>query len=140
LASAEEDLSAGHPLLGWAVKFGEAIYDRNGIWENLVSTWRDRVPLPDPALARQRADKVFKQLVTVREMGDEAAASELYLSYLTLLARVELAEQGVYPKSRPELPGQLREIGEMELSTKLETVLRERKKEQAVLDVGVLAR
>jgi hypothetical protein len=37
-----------------------------------------------------------------------------------------LIRQGVYPASRPELPGQLRSIDETELADKLEEALRER--------------
>lgn len=136
LTATEEDLSAGHPLLGWAVKFGQALFDRNGTWEKLVSTWRDRVPLPDPLLARKRADKIFKYLTAVREIGDDAAAAELHLSYLTFLARAALSEQGIYPTSRPELPGQLRTIDEVQLATRLETALRERTQKRTALDTN----
>lgn len=126
LAGTEENLSAGHPLLGWAVRFGKAIFDRNETWEKLVSAWRERVPLPDPGLARTRADKVFEHLAAVREIGDDAAAEELNLSYLTFLARAALSEQGVYPASRPELPGQLRAVGDAQLAAQLESALRDR--------------
>jgi len=125
-AQLETMLSSGHPLLGWAVRLGRAVFDRHGYWRDFRRTWHEKVPLPDPALARHRAARVARYLDTVREMGDEAAASELNLSYLTLLARAMLSEHRVYPASRPELPDQLRAVGEAPLADQLEAALRER--------------
>ncbi len=92
----------------------------------MPGVWRDRIPIPDPGLARHRAAKVARHLNAVREMGDEAAAAELNLSHLTLLARAVLAEHHVFPASRPELPEQLRTIGESRLAAKLEDAFHER--------------
>jgi hypothetical protein len=122
----DAQLGSGHPVLGWAVRFGKAVLDRLGKWSEVVGVWSDRVPLPDPALARHRASKAAAHLDAVREMGDEAAAAELNLSYLTLLARAVLAEHRIYPASRPELPEQLRAIGETSLADQLEGAWHER--------------
>lgn len=124
--SLDAQLTSGHPLLGWAVRFGKAIFDRGGTWSEVARVWFDKVPLPDPALARYRASKAARHLSAVKEMGDEAAAAELNLSYLTLLARAVLAEHRIYPASRPELPEQLRTIGETPLADQLEDAWRER--------------
>ena len=121
-------IASGHPLLGWAVKFGKAIFDRGGTWNEVLRVWLDKVPLPDPALARQGASQAAKQLRIVKEMGDEAAAAELNLSYVTLLARAVLAEHKIYPASRPELPEQLRKIRESSLADQLVDARRERAK------------
>jgi predicted nucleotidyltransferase len=126
LPEVHQNLSKGHPLLGWAAKFGEALFERDGVWAKLMATWRASVPLPDPKLAREQADKVLKQYDVVREMGDDAAASELQLSHLTLIARAVLSERGVYPASRPELVGQLRSIGESTLASELEDAIERR--------------
>ncbi len=126
MSEVHENLSKGHPLLGWAAKFGEALFERDSIWTELTATWRASVPLPDPKLARQQADKVLEQYDVVREMGDEAAAAELHLSHLTLIARAVLSERGVYPASRPELVEQLRSIGESALASELEDAIERR--------------
>ena len=39
---------------------------------------------------------------------------------LTHLARAALSEAGVFPYSRPELPGQLRDIGDHALADRLD--------------------
>lgn len=126
LNDVDRDLKDGHPLLGWAVLFGEPIFDRDGTWERVTSSWRDRVPLPDPVQARERAEKVLKYLRSVEEIGDEVAAAELEVSYLTFLARATLADHQVYPASRPELPEQLRTIGDDSLADRLDNALANR--------------
>lgn len=126
LSEVHQNLSKGHPLLGWAAKFGEALFERDWIWAKLMATWRETVPLPNPKLTRQQADKVLRQYVVVKEMGDEVAAAELELSHLTLVARAVLSERGVYPASRPELAGQLRAIGENTLASELEDAIERR--------------
>jgi hypothetical protein len=57
------------------------------------------------------------------QIGDADAAREQALSYLTHLARAELLEKGVYPASRPELPEQLRKIGDHHLARRLDCLL-----------------
>jgi predicted nucleotidyltransferase len=120
----ESELSKGHDLLAWAVKFGAVLFDRQGTWQAVVSNWRHRVPLPDSTLARERAAEVLRHIEAMKEIGDEDAEAELRLSYLTLLARAFLSEAGVFPQSRPELPGQLREIGKRTLADQLELAIR----------------
>lgn len=121
--SAEGRLTKGHPLLGWAVQLGVPLYDRAGAWQSIVESWRGRVPLPDPVLARQRAEKMCATLRIMEEVGDEGAAVEYTLSYVTLLARASLAEHGVFPASRPELPDQLEKVGEFDLAARLRQAL-----------------
>lgn len=121
--SVETRLTEGHPMLGAAVQIGVPLFDRNGTWASIVERWRGRVPLPDPALARQRAAKQFKLLQMAEESGDDAAISEIKVIYLTLLVRATLAEHGVFPHSRPELPQQLDEIGERDLADQLRKAL-----------------
>ncbi len=131
LAAARDDVVGGHLLLGWAVKFGKVVFDRDGTWAKLVAELRDHVPLPDPDLAQKMAAAVFRHLMAVRESGDQAAANELNVSYLTFLARSALAKHGVYPASRPELPKQLRTIQEGELAAQLDAALQERERQTA---------
>ena len=48
----------------------------------------------------------------------------LEISYRTHLARATLAKAGIQPASRPELPSQLREVGETVLASDLERALK----------------
>ncbi len=109
-------IAAGHDLLGWAVVFGRPMFDRQDTWLQIVERWEGRVPLPDPEVAQARAAEALKRLNEMREMGDEDAAVELEVAYLSHLARRVLAEAGVHPASRPELPAQLRDAGAQRLA------------------------
>jgi hypothetical protein len=64
-------------------------------------------------------------MTNLLQLGDADAVREQAVSYLTHLARAELLNAGVYPASRPELPEQLREIGDDDLAGRLDRVLEE---------------
>lgn len=72
-------------------------------------------------------------------VGDEEACGELEISYRTHLARAALANAGVQPASRPELPSQLRELGETALAVDLERSLSNRKNRSTGRDVSTFA-
>ena len=59
----------------------------------------------------------------MQEIGDEEAAAEYRLIWLSHRARASLARAGVLPRSRPELPSQLREHGEAALAASLSVAL-----------------
>lgn len=123
LAEADAHIANGHDLLGWAIKFGRVVFDRDGGWRHLVLRWHRMLPLPDPSLARERAAVALGHLHNVERIGDQSAASELRVSYLTLIARATLVEASVYPISRPELAGQLRSVGEVALAAELDAAI-----------------
>lgn len=116
VSDVDTKIAAGHDLLGWAVVFGRAMFDRDDTWLRTVEQWAGLVPLPSPAVAQARAAKSFKRLNEMRKIGDEEAALELEVAYLSHLARGVLAEAGVRPASRPELPDQLRTVGAQQLA------------------------
>ena len=119
-------IRAGDPLLVWAVRFGRPLFDRERTWADLSRRWRDSLPLPDPAVADRRAAAARKIMEVLREMGDEDAFRENRLTWLTHRARASLIRAGVHPLSRPELPAQLRELGDTPLSEELDAALRQR--------------
>lgn len=119
----DELIQGGNDLLGWAVKFGRLLFQREGFWDIVLKSWLDRLPLPSTDVAVQRANAAFRRLSAVFELGDTDAAHELALSYLTHHARAELLRNRVYPASRPELPGQLRSIGCLPLAEWLDHLL-----------------
>jgi hypothetical protein len=133
-ADIDARLEAGHDVLGWAVKFGRVLFQRNGFWNRVVESWRDRLPLPSSKLARARAAAAYRHLANVFQCGDADAAHEQALAYLTHLARAGLLERGVYPASRPELPQQLRSIGNYRLAEWLDRILNEDSTELSQLD------
>ena len=107
----QQQLATGNDVLGWAVKFGRVLFQRNDYWDDVVQSWRSRLPLPSPEVAAQRANEAFHRLRKVLGLADVDAAEEQALSYATHLARAELLKRNVYPASRPELPLQLRKVG-----------------------------
>jgi hypothetical protein len=119
----EHQIGAGHDLLGWTVKFGKVLYERNNFWTSICNVWNGRLPMPSSNLARERAVSAYRRLMNVLDIGDVCAAHEQALSYLTHIARAELLDRKVYPASRPELPKQLRMIGEHGIAECLEYLL-----------------
>jgi hypothetical protein len=119
----DHEIMQGNDLLGWAVKFGRVIYQREGYWDVIVESYRNRLPLPSADIFAKRAKESFIRLVKVFEIGDMDAAYEQALSYITHLGRTELLRRKVYPASRPELPAQLRSIGCVQLADWLENLI-----------------
>jgi HEPN domain-containing protein len=116
-------ISSGNDLLGWAVKYGRALFQRNGFWDHVLTSWRDRVPLPSFDVAVQRANDAYRRLSEMLELRDYDAAYEQALSYVTHLARAELLKKGKHPASRPELSKDLRALGDTALADSLERLI-----------------
>lgn len=115
-ASIEDRMKAGHDMLGWALRFGRILFQRDRFWDRLADAWRHRLVLPPSKLARARASNAHRHLATVLQFGDADAAHEQALSYLTHLARAELLDRGIFPASRPELAQQLRDMGNIQIA------------------------
>lgn len=128
-ADIDSKLATGHDMLVWAVMFGRVLFERHSFWEDLVKSWRHRLPVPSSTLARTRAEAAYRRMASLLQLGDDNAARELATSYLTHLARAQLLETGVYPASRPELPEQLRAIGDYNLARQLDRILRQEETE-----------
>lgn len=122
-ATIDAQIANGHDLLGWAVKFGKALFQRDHCWDRIIDAWKDRLPLPSSALARIRAVNARERLARILESGDADAAHEQAVSYLTHLARAELLDWGVYPASRPELASQLRAANGSRIAEQLDRLL-----------------
>ena len=119
-------LAAGHSYLSWAVRFGRALFERDRWWSKLRAEWNDRLLLPSVAEAIERAQRAEHQRDGLAAAGDDDAAAELQLAALTHRARAALTRSGVFPQSRPELPAQLRRIGEDALAERLGEALTRR--------------
>ena len=123
----ESDIRRGEALVAWAVLFGLPLLDKKRVWESVVQRWKDSVPLPNAEVSLARAKAIRERMKAMSEIGDDNALCDLNLSYLTHLAWARLAKARVFPKSRPEIPGQLEEIGERGLAAKLAQALEERR-------------
>ena len=119
----DQNIRTGRELEIWAVRYGQPLLDRDSTWRRIVNNWKDRLPLPDPSVSMERARRTQKQIKELLDIGDEDAASELTLSYLTHRSWARLAQAGVHPQSRPELPRQLRSVGESDLAATLDQAL-----------------
>ena len=122
-AKVEERIAAGHDFLGWAVRFGCLVCEHHSYWTGVRRKWAQRLPLPSPAVADKRAEQAGKRFSELKAMGDEDAAQEQRLAMLTHRARAYLIRAGIYPASRPELPAQLKSLGEKDISKKLEDTI-----------------
>ncbi len=121
-----DKIAAGQDLLGWALHYGVLICEQEGYWSQLSNVWTDRIPLPSAEQADERAARAKRLTNELRGVGDIEAAAEQYVSYLTHDARARLIRAGVYPASRPELPCQLRSIGEGAAAAVFDAALAER--------------
>ena len=121
-----DHLEAGHEYLLWTLRYGRVLFERQGWWTRLRKEWVGRIPLPSVEVARERAQAAQGLRDEMTENGDATAAAELHLSSLTHLARAALSSASVFPQSRPELPRQLRSIGQLLLAEKLSNALASR--------------
>lgn len=131
-AKISQMLAGGHDYLSWTVRFGQVLFERDGWWTKLRADWNDRLCLPSVTEAFARAERAKCLSMELRETGDEDAADELQLSMLTHLGRAELSDARVFPKSRPEIPEQLREIGQHPLADQLAGALESRRAGQHI--------
>lgn len=120
-------IEGGHDLLVWSVRLGALVCERDAYWTRLRDRWLSRLPFPSPEVADARAERAERILADLREMGDEDAAVEQMLTAVTHRARAALLRASVFPASRPELPGQLRQIGLDELAGSLAAAMEKRK-------------
>lgn len=116
----------GDDLLGSAIRFGRAIFERDQFWKDLHSRWASRLPFPLPETSIARALRFERVARELAAMGDFEAALEQIAGMLTHQARATLLSSCIYPASRPELPTQLRMIKQYRLAEILESALRRR--------------
>ncbi len=125
-ATVEDKVACGHDLLGWAMQFGVLLCERDGYWSGLTQRWINRIPLPSADRSAERAARARRLAEDLRLLGDLESAAEQHIAWLTHDARVHLIRSGVFPASRPELPGQLRQIGAYAEADELDAALADR--------------
>lgn len=119
-------IANGSDLLGWAVMYGKVLLEKHSVWDDIVTRWRSKVPLPSPDIAARRAQDALRRFWSMIEIGDESAAAEQALSFITHMARKQLIERKIYPASRPELPAALRGVGCIDLADALDEIIESR--------------
>jgi hypothetical protein len=119
-------IAGGHDLLVWCIRLGKLVCERDAYWTTLKERWQARLPFPSPDVADSRAEAAERLLADLREIGDEDAAVEQLVAATTHRARAALLRAGIFPASRPELPSQLRQIGEARLADALAEAMVER--------------
>ena len=123
-ANVRKETRSGNDLLGWCIKFGIILFERSRFWTNILQECSNNLPFPSAEVARKRAEVIKQRIQELIRIGDMEAALEQEISYYTHLARAALIEHGVYPASRPELPTQLRSIGEVKLADEFRKLLK----------------
>lgn len=123
----ESLLLEGHELLCWTILFGKVLYEKDTYWTTLCYKWKNSLPLPSAKTADKRAERARQLFEDIKVIGDEDAAQEQYITMLTQIARSYLIRSDTYPASRPELPDQLKSVGEHELASQLEKALQTRR-------------
>jgi predicted nucleotidyltransferase len=119
----ESLIQEGHEVLGWTIRFGKVLYEKDQYWTTLCDKWKNHLPLPSARVADKRAERAKQLFEDIKLIGDEDAAEEQFIAMLTQMARACLIRSGIYPASRPELPDQLRSVGKYSLASQLEDVL-----------------
>ena len=122
----DELIAAGHDLLGWSLRLGALVCEREEYWTQLSARWSGRLPFPSADTADDRAESAERMYIQLQEVGDADAAAEQYLTALTHRARAALLRAGTFPASRPELPTQLLRIGRSDLAALLDDAIAKR--------------
>ena len=123
----ESLIQEGHEVLGWTIRFGKSLYEKDKYWTTLCDKWKNHLPLPSARTADKRAERAKQLFEDIKVIGDEDAAEEQFIAMLTQMARACLIRSGIYPASRPELPEQLKSVGKYSLASQLEEVLQKRR-------------
>ena len=124
-------VATSQDVISWSLRFGRVICEHDAFWTKLVRAHSAHLPLPNPDVAAQRAQRASQVYQQLLEMGDIDAALEQRITLLTHLAWERLLRARVHPASRPELPHQLRAIGEPNLAADLADALRLRAAEES---------
>ena len=114
----EDRARAGDDFSQWALRFGIPLHGRRE-WGELVRRLGDGLPWPDQRVNVARAEARIADAGALLEMGDLDAAQEQVYFAISQVARARLLEAGVFPRSRPELAGQVGQLGDSQLAEAL---------------------
>lgn len=113
-----DKLRSGDDFAGWCVRYGVPLLASSG-WLQIVSS-PDAGTWPDWHKKVRHAARRLTLATTLLETDDIAAAAEEMLYAVSHTARAILLKAGVFPFSRPEMIGQLKETGQERLAKLLQ--------------------
>lgn len=113
---------AGDEFLQWSLRYGIPLAGK-AFWHQLRDELLPVAVWPNPEMKREQAEKRYRTGQALLDIGDLDAAQEEARMALSHLARAHLLSRGVFPLSRPELPSQLRTVGESGLAAALEDTI-----------------
>jgi len=115
-----ERLRDGDEFVAWAVRYGQPLADPDGWWEKVL---RMHFPWPDWKQKIEHIDKRLGMAEKALADRDEAAAEEELLMAASHCARAQLLRAHIFPLSRPELPEQMKSLGNQRLSLLLSQLI-----------------
>ncbi len=122
----------GDDFVQWALRFGKPIAGSRE-WGRMKDQLVCTACWPNPMPKVESAWKHLKAAEELLSMDDWEATMEEASFALSQLARFELLRNGVFPLSRPELPGQLKSVRQEELGAMLSRLLSTDQLDYAVL-------
>lgn len=97
----------------WAFRYGEPLFGENR-WREFAATALASLPWPDPLKKFQQAQDRLKVADALVEVTDFTSAQKEAIYAASHTARALLLSCGRFPLSRPELPAQLRQVGQLQ--------------------------
>lgn len=95
----------------WALRYGEPIFGADR-WRKFSASALASAPWPDPVRKFQQATDRLSVASALSEVGDYTSAQKEAIYAASHTARAILLSVGRFPLSRPELPTQLRHVGQ----------------------------
>jgi predicted nucleotidyltransferase len=134
-----EKLRGGDDFPQWTVRFGCVLWDSGVIRESLE--WIERMNAwPDADRKLLQARDTLRFAEGLIESGDYDAALEQCRGAFSILGRGLLIASGVFPLARDELPGQIAELGQVDLAEALHRSIHERPSSEALRQAVIRAR
>ncbi len=118
-------LRDGDDFAHWSVWYGCVLFD-SGVMREAARYVAEHDAWPDPERKFRQARGALDFTEKMAASGDYDAALEQVRGVLSLTARWLLLSHDVFPLARDELPGQLEQLGYVDLARSLRRSIRER--------------
>jgi predicted nucleotidyltransferase len=132
-------LRHGDDLTHWSIWYGCVLFD-SGVMREAAEYVAEHDAWPDPQRKLRQASGALDFAARMAASGDYAATLEMVRGALTLTARWVLLSHDIFPLARAELPDQLEQLGQKELSLALRQSIHERPDFEVLEDVLAFAR
>lgn len=132
-------LRDGDDFAHWSVWYGCVLFD-SGVIREATRYVAEHDAWPDPERKLHQARGALDFAEQMAASGDYEAALEQVRGVLSLTARWLLLSHDVFPLARDELPGQLEQLGYVELAYALRRSIRERPSVDDLRDAVARAR